>query len=135
MSKEKSYTALLGDSTTYTGKLSFSGAVRIDGKFSGDIDSDGKLVLGKDACFQGTVRVSELVVRGNVSGDLFISGRTVLHQTARVTGNLATKLLIMEEGAELSGSLQMGAEAEKIVSEAVVAVKDAEIFVTESPKQ
>lgn len=135
MAKETGYTAILGDSTEYTGKLSFSGIVRIDGKFSGDINSDGKLVLGKDACFEGVIRVSELVVHGKVSGELFISKRTILHQTAKVSGNVATKLLIMEEGAELSGALQMGDSAEKIVAETTVAVKEAEIFVTASPEQ
>ena len=135
MAKETGYTAILGESTEYTGKLSFSGIVRIDGKFSGDIDSDGKLVLGKDAYFEGVIRVSELVVHGTVSGELLISKRTVLHQTAKVSGNVATKLLVMEEGAELSGSLQMGDSAEKIVAETASVAKEADIFMSASPEQ
>ena len=135
MAKDLGYNAILGDSTEYTGKLSFKGIVRIDGKFSGDIESDGKLVLGKDACFEGTLRVGELVVHGTVSGEVFISNRTILHQGAKVSGNIVTKLLIMEEGAELTGSLQMGEVAQKIVSETTAAMQDASLFVAEAPKQ
>lgn len=135
MAKELGYTAILGDSTEYSGRLSFKGTVRIDGKFSGDIESDGKLVLGKGACLEGTVKVAELVVHGSVSGDIYVSGRSILHQTARVAGNIITKMLIMEEGAELNGSLQMGAMAEQFIAEKAAVGTSADMFMTEIVKQ
>ena len=115
MSKD-GYTALLGASTEYNGHLSFKGTVRIDGRFSGDISSEGKLVLGKDATVEGTVRVGELIVHGALYGEVFVLQRTILHQTARVQANLVTARLIMEDGAELQGSLKMGEKVGEIFS-------------------
>jgi cytoskeletal protein CcmA (bactofilin family) len=98
----------LGRETIYTdGKLSFQGAVRIDGQFTGEIRSEGTLILGKDAQVKGDIQVNQLVLSGTIRGDVVVSGKTVMHKTADFQGNLTTKNLIMEEGALLQGSIIM----------------------------
>ena len=109
MAREE-FTALLGSGTEYQGQLNFKGTVRIDGRFTGTINSEGKLILGKDANIEGAVTVNELVVHGALNGDIRVGKRTILHQSARVSGALTTPLLAMEEGALLQGELHMGKE-------------------------
>ena len=109
MGKEN-FTALLGAGTEYRGQLNFKGTVRIDGHFAGEISSEGKLILGKDARVEGNVQVNELVIHGAINGEISASVRTVLHQTAKVYATLYTPLLIMEEGALLQGALHMTPE-------------------------
>jgi len=105
------FTALLGAGTEYQGQLTFKGTVRIDGRFTGIISSEGKLILGKDANVEGTITVNELVVHGSLIGEIRVGKRTVLHQTAQVSGTLTTHLLTMEEGALLQGELLMRKES------------------------
>jgi cytoskeletal protein CcmA (bactofilin family) len=105
------FTAFLGSGTEYQGRLTFKGTVRIDCRFIGDISSDGKLILGKEARVEGTVAVMELVVHGMLTGEVIVTRRTILHQEAKVTGTLTTPALIMEEGAVLQGELCMGKES------------------------
>lgn len=112
MAREE-FTALLGSGTEYQGQLNFKGTVRIDGRFIGTICSEGKLILGKDASIEGNITVSELVMHGALKGDVRVSKRTTLHQTARLSGTLTTPLLAMEEGALLQGELLMGKEEAK----------------------
>jgi cytoskeletal protein CcmA (bactofilin family) len=107
------FTAFLGSGTEYQGQLNFKGTVRIDCRFIGNITSDGKLILGKEALLEGTVTVKELVVHGTLNGEAFVGSRTILHQNARVAGTLSSPALIMEEGALLQGQLIMGQEAAK----------------------
>jgi cytoskeletal protein CcmA (bactofilin family) len=102
-----SITALMGKGAEFQGQLSFKGTVRIDGRFLGSITSDGKLVLGKDAYVEGTISVGELEMHGALQGDICVAHRTLLHESARLTGSLHTALLAMEEGALLQGDLQM----------------------------
>ncbi len=109
MSKDN-FTTLLGPGTEYQGKLTFKGQVRIEGRFSGEIESDGKLVLGRNAEVDAVIRVSELEVQGVLRGDIMVGKRTVLYRTAKLYAGLTTPLLTMEEGALLQGALQMGAE-------------------------
>ncbi len=101
------FTALLGAGTEYNGQLTFTGTVRVDGRFSGNITSEGKLILGKEAKVEGTITVGELVVHGYLQGDVRVTRRTILHQTAQIFGTISTALLVMEEGAILQGELQM----------------------------
>jgi cytoskeletal protein CcmA (bactofilin family) len=87
--------------------------VRIDCRFTGDITSDGKLILGREAVFEGTVSVKELVVHGILNGEALVASRTILHQNAKFTGTLSSPALIMEEGALLQGQLIMNRETGK----------------------
>ena len=112
MAKED-ISAFLGESTIYQGKLNFSGTVRIDGQFTGEIHSDGTLVLGKEAKVQGKVNVNQLVLTGFLSGEAIVKEKTTMHKTAMFLGNLMTKAMVMEEGAVLQGTITMREDIEK----------------------
>lgn len=108
-------TAFLGSGTIYNGQLSFVGSVRIDGQFTGEIRSEGTLILGQEAKVEGTINVCHLVLSGNLHGDVVVTGKTILHKTANLTGNLVTRSLIIEEGALLQGTISMDPAMEKTI--------------------
>lgn len=99
--------AFLGVGTTYRGRLDFTGSVRIDGVFEGEVESEGTLVVGREAVVSGKVRVGQLVLGGTLSGEVDASVRVTLHKTARFTGTLTTPALSVEEGAVLEGQVRM----------------------------
>ena len=100
--------AFLGSGTIYEGKLNFQGSVRIDGIFTGEVQSEGTLIVGKDAKVQGQVWVGQLVLSGNFQGEVLASKKVVLHKTAHLLGSLKTPVLVVEEGAKLEGEIVMG---------------------------
>lgn len=100
--------AFLGTGTNYSGKLNFQGAVRIDGHFEGEVISDGTLVVGQDAVVEGQVQVGQLVLSGNIRGEVVASEKVVLHKSANLIGDIKTPVLMVEEGAVLEGRLTMG---------------------------
>lgn len=106
--------AYLGSDTIYEGKLTFKGTVRIEGRFNGEIISEGTLNIGKDAQVQGTVSVGELLVSGHFNGDAFAKKRTVLYSTGVFEGNLQTPSLLTEEGAVIEGQINMRNPGKKI---------------------
>lgn len=99
--------AFLGAGTVYEGKLTFQGSVRIDGIFSGEISSDGTLIVGKDAQISGTFHVGELMLSGNMRGDVVAKRRVVVHSTGVLDGTLHTPCLLTEEGGILDGQIFM----------------------------
>jgi cytoskeletal protein CcmA (bactofilin family) len=103
--------AFLGAGTSYNGKLHFPGAVRIDGSFQGEVESDGTLVIGQEAVVQGNIRVGQLVLSGNLQGEVEARDKVVLHKTADLHGNIRTPVLVVEEGAVLEGRLDMAGQA------------------------
>lgn len=102
--------AFLGAGTSYQGKLHFTGSVRIDGTFKGEVESSGTLVIGKDANVEGQVRVGQMVISGHVEGEITASEKVVLHKTANLVGSLRTPVLVIEEGAVIEGQITMGAK-------------------------
>lgn len=99
--------AYLGSDTVYEGKLSFKGTVRIEGRFTGEIISDGVLNIGKDAHVSGNLSVGELLLSGHFNGDVLARRRVVLYSTGVFEGNLRTPRLLTEEGAIIEGQIAM----------------------------
>ncbi len=106
MSKE-TFNAFLGAGTNYNGTLTFQGAIRIDGVFTGAIKSEGTLIVGHNASIEGTIQVGSVVCNGKINGDIHASEKVVLNKTAVITGTLFSPVLSMEEGARLDGKLAM----------------------------
>lgn len=99
--------AYLGSDTVYEGKLTFKGTVRIEGKFTGDIISDGVLNIGKDAQVKGTLAVGELLLSGHFNGEVLVKRRTVIYSSGVFEGILQTPKLLTEEGAIIEGQVNM----------------------------
>ena len=110
LSKEE-INAFLGVGTSYRGRLDFTGAVRIDGTFEGEVESEGTLVVGREAVINGHVRVGQLILGGKLEGEVSAKQRVVLHKTARFKGNMNTPALSVEEGAMLEGKVCMNGDA------------------------
>ncbi len=100
--------AFLGAGTNYNGRLHFQGSVRIDGNFSGEVESDGTLVIGREAHVEGTIAVGQLVLSGQLTGEVLANKKVVLNKSAELHGNIRTPVLVVEEGAVLEGKLTMG---------------------------
>lgn len=111
--------AFLGVGTEYRGKLDFVGTVRIDGRFEGEISTDGDLILGRKATVTGSVRVGRLTSCGRIEGDVTVKEHAVLEKTSVLTGTLNTPVLEVERGAIVEGNIVMTAGAparQKVVS-------------------
>ena len=101
-------TAFIDQGSEFEGKLSFKNTVRIDGSFKGEITSENTLIVGEPAGVMATLRSRHVIVSGEVTGDIIAAERLVLHKTARVEGDIQTPKLVVEDGAELHGSIKMG---------------------------
>jgi cytoskeletal protein CcmA (bactofilin family) len=107
MKRRDEINAFLGKNTEFEGKLSFSGTVRIDGHFKGEILADGTLFIGDDAVVESKVQVSQLVVSGEVRGDLFAAEKIEIHPPGKVFGNIQAPAVVMDEGVVFEGCCRM----------------------------
>lgn len=113
--------AFLGVGTEYRGKLDFTGTVRIDGRFEGEISTDGDLVLGREAIITGTVKVGRLTSCGRIEGDVIVKERTLLEKTSVILGTLSTPSLVVEQGAIVEGGINMTGNATVVTPKVVTA--------------
>lgn len=96
----------VGDVSTFSGEVSFKSMLRIDGNFSGNVNSsDGTLIVSAGAKLtKANINVAVAKINGTVEGDIHVSKELVLGRTASVTGHVFAPALVVEEGACFNGS-------------------------------
>ena len=101
--------SLIGTGTTLTGNIVFTGGLRIDGTVLGNVHaSNGEastLVISEQARVAGEIRVSHLVINGEVEGPVHASDYLELQPKARVKGDIHYARLEMHVGAAVEGRL------------------------------
>jgi len=98
---------LLDKGCSFEGKIVFDGTVQINGEFSGEINSEGTLVVGQDAKLSGQIHVDTLICYGTIDGKIDAKNRIEIHVPSVVTADITTKNLVIEEGALFQGSCSM----------------------------
>ncbi|MCK5664907.1 MAG: polymer-forming cytoskeletal protein [Thiotrichaceae bacterium] len=100
---------LIGQGTVITGDLVFSGGLHVDGKIIGNVvaeeGSDAMLILSEFGRIEGEVKVPNMVLNGEIIGDVFGSVRVELAPKSRVNGSVYYNLIEMAIGAEVNGGL------------------------------
>lgn len=100
--------ALLGKGSEFEGKLTFEGQVRIDGKFTGHIQTKDMLVIGEGAKVMAEIVAGTVVINGTVEGNIKATTLIEIKATARVKGNLETPALSVDRGVMFDGAVKMG---------------------------
>ncbi|HEX8709081.1 MAG TPA: polymer-forming cytoskeletal protein [Pyrinomonadaceae bacterium] len=106
--KEGILSGFVGNGTMLTGDASFKGMLRVDGHISGTVTSEGgTLIVGNNGQVDANVTVAVATIHGTVNGDIIASQRLELGRAAKVTGNIQTPSLVIEQGAVFEGSCRM----------------------------
>ena len=108
--ESKDIIALLGKGSEFEGKLTFEGAVQIDGRFTGEVFSKGTLIIGENAKVKAEIAVASVVVKGEVSGNIKAPNCVELHAPARLVGNIMTPALYVQKGVIFEGNTIMESE-------------------------
>lgn len=98
---------LLGKGTSFEGKLTFEGTVRIDGRLAGEVFSADVLVVGEGAEVKAQIEIGTLIVEGHIEGNVRASKLVELRAPARFRGNIETPQLIIEKGVLFEGQCKM----------------------------
>lgn len=106
--KEGTLSGFVGSGTVVTGEATFKAMLRIDGHLSGRVSSQGgTLIVSAGGQIDANVEVAVAVINGTVNGDVVASKRIELGRAAKVTGNIQTPALVIEQGAIFEGSCRM----------------------------
>ncbi len=91
------------------GTLRFDGTMHLDGKYNGNIESrEGSLVVGESGEITANIRAGDIQNFGHIKGDIAATERVCFKSSSQVEGNVETKKLHIEDGAEFLGNCRMG---------------------------
>jgi cytoskeletal protein CcmA (bactofilin family) len=106
ITKEKIHTTL-GKETNFNGVMKFRDSLKIDGKFQGEIISDGFLYIENDAVIKANIRVGSVIVGGVVHGNIEAKESLEMLATGQVFGNIRTAKLKIADGVVFEGKCEM----------------------------
>jgi len=106
--KDGTLSGFVGSGTSVTGEATFKAMLRVDGRFSGRIiSSSGTLVVGSGGQVDANIEVAVAMIQGTVNGDVIATQRIELGRASKLSGNIQTPSLIIEQGAVFEGTSKM----------------------------
>lgn len=92
-----------------SGSLVFKDPVnlRINGRFEGNLETKGNLVIGPTANVHAHIIGDTIVIAGKVKGEILAKQKLTVVSTATVEGQVRTAKLVTEEGAIIEGTCHM----------------------------
>jgi cytoskeletal protein CcmA (bactofilin family) len=102
---------IIGVGTEITGDIKTNGDIRIDGFLSGNIITEGKLVVGETGKVKGEVNCKNSEVLGMIEGKVKVKELLTLKSSARIYGDIITKKLSIEPGSLFTGNCNMNDDA------------------------
>lgn len=78
----------------------------VEGRIEATLDSR-VLEITQHGVFQGTIAVDNAEIHGRFEGELTVRKQLVIHATGKVSGKIRYAKIKVEEGAELSGTIEM----------------------------
>ncbi len=96
------------------GDIAGNGLFQISGEVCGDCHVTGTVQLANNGYWQGCIRADDIIIAGNVEGDIIAHGRVEITRTARISGTVTGEAIAVAEGAVVEGAMKTTGQSEPI---------------------
>ena len=115
-----SVTGWLGSSLHVKGDITGTEDLLIDGSVEGLVElNERKLTVGPTAKVTADINAHDVVVYGYVKGNVHAKGRIEIKKDGAVIGNLTTAQIMIEDGADFKGSIEIDRGETKVADKNV----------------
>ena len=88
--KQVAANCIIGAGSIFHGRLAVNGSLHIEGKFQGDIFTDGDVVVGPTGQAKTDITTRKVVVAGTFIGNIRASEEVYVMQSGKVLGSITT---------------------------------------------
>ena len=106
--------SLLGMNSSFKGKLNVRGTLRVDGTVEGQLEAD-HVILSENAEVKGEIKAGRIIIGGKVDGNVRAQELLEIKSKGKVFGDIFTPKLVIIEGGELNGKVEMKKEDRKVI--------------------
>jgi cytoskeletal protein CcmA (bactofilin family) len=97
--------AVLGSGLSLRGEITGEGDFHVYGRFEGEIDVSGRVVVAESSEVDANVNAASIVIAGKVRGNLSATTRLDILPTGVLTGTLKAGSFSAAEGASVKGEI------------------------------
>ncbi|MCY9667142.1 polymer-forming cytoskeletal protein [Paenibacillus alginolyticus] len=98
---------LIGEGTTFEGRIKSAASIRIEGGITGDIECAGDVIIGENGVVKSNISARDVVLAGNVQGNIITKGKLTITSTGSLQGNISAASFVIEEGGQFQGNSKM----------------------------
>src|SRR5579863_5289009 len=111
--------ATVGKSVKIVGQIFTKEDLYVDGDVEGTIESlENKVTVGPNGRVQASIRAREVIILGQVQGNVETSDKVDIRKDAKLVGDITTSRISIEDGALFKGSIDIKKPEPKTVASA-----------------
>jgi cytoskeletal protein CcmA (bactofilin family) len=119
-------TSYLGPGLQIKGEIIGNEDLRLDGKVEGLVSIGGfRLTVGPNAHLKADLVAREAVISGEVIGNISAFDRIEIMKSASIAGDISTGKIMIEDGANFKGSVEVGSQNAQIGTDLDTLLKSA----------
>ena len=97
-------TLIIGSSANIKGNVKDDNEITIYGNVEGDIECK-KLTVGKSGSAKGKIITENLVIEGNVDGEIKVKDHLTIYTTGRTSGKISYGSINIDDGGKIEGEI------------------------------
>lgn len=106
--ESRSTAANVGKSVRIIGQIFTKEDLYVDGDVEGTIESlENKVTVGPNGRVQASIKAREVIILGQVQGNVETSDKVDLRKDAKLVGDITTARISIEDGAVFKGSIDI----------------------------
>jgi cytoskeletal protein CcmA (bactofilin family) len=100
--------ATIGKAVKVVGQIFSREDLYVDGEVEGTVEAlEHKLTIGPNGTVRATVKAREVVALGTIQGNVEATDKIEIRKDAKLTGDIRTARIIIEDGAYFKGSIDI----------------------------
>ncbi len=104
--------SVLSPSIAIKGDISGTEDLVLEGKMEGTINlPKNEILIGPDGQVKADLTALKVSIEGRVTGDIRGSERVVIKHSGKVEGNIVAPRVVLEDGCQFKGSVEMNTDA------------------------
>jgi cytoskeletal protein CcmA (bactofilin family) len=106
--------ALIGKGMIVKGRVHSGQDLVVNGEVEGDLDVENcRLTIGPEGKAAANTRAREVDISGTLTGNVESSEKTCIRSSGRLTGDVRTRGIVIEEGALFKGKVEILGKSEQ----------------------
>jgi cytoskeletal protein CcmA (bactofilin family) len=106
--------ATIGRSLVIKGEVSGAESLYVDGRIEGTVNfADSRVTIGRNGVIVANISAKEVVIMGNVTGNIHCTDRLDIRSEGSLTGDVVTPRISVEDGAMVKGAVEVRASQQQ----------------------
>jgi cytoskeletal protein CcmA (bactofilin family) len=105
----------LVEGTQVTGNIIAPNDIRIDGVLIGNLDCQGRVIIGTQGKIEGDVTCNNAIIEGTFTGTIVVKELLTVKDSGVVNGDITTDKLMVQTGALFNVTCNMGNQKMKAI--------------------